>query len=196
MLVMSMHYFQAEITGIMKDKEIAQNSWYGVFLRTHISFGLIAMLIGPFQFVESIRRKHGVLHKNMGYAYCLGVVVSSTTGLVVAQFAMGGSVSEAGFSLLSLFWFSATIAALVFIIQGNVKWHRTMMFISFALTFAAIPQRTMLLIPLFLEIDFMAIYKLSAWVPWIANMIIALFVIDRSNRVAGIPSRASASNSQ
>ena len=187
MLVMSLHYFQTEITGIMKGKEIAQSDWYGTFLRTHISFGLIAIFLGPFQLIKRIRRKHPTWHKIIGRTYFLGVVVSSTTGLVVAQFAMGGRVSEIGFTLLSLFWLGITIAAIGAIIRGEVKWHQRLMLISFALTFAAIPQRTLLLLPLLVEIDFITIYKLSAWAPWIVNTLIALYVFERSNK----PSRDS-----
>jgi len=180
MLIMSMHYFQEEITGILKGKNISSSLWYRLCLKTHIVFGIVAMLIGPFQFIKKIRTNYSKWHRRIGYVYFLSVIISSVTGLLVAQFALGGIISRIGFSFLAILWFVITLLALKSILKRNIKLHKKYMFISYALTFAAIPQRTMLLFPLFFSIDFIPVYRLSAWLPWILNTFLALYFYKKS----------------
>jgi hypothetical protein len=85
------------------------------------------------------------------------------SGLIVAQFAMGGLVSQVGFSFLALGWLGVTIAAVRAVIKGDLQGHRLFMILSYAMTFTAIPQRTLLLLSLYTEIPFIDIYRLSAW---------------------------------
>jgi hypothetical protein len=54
--------------------------------------------------------------------------------------------------------------------------------ISYGLTFAAITQRTLLLVPLLTDIEFIFIYRLSAWLPWILNTAIALYLFKKSEK--------------
>ena len=179
MLIMSNHYFQNEITGVMKGKPVESEWWYGLSLRGHIIFGLVAIFIGPFQFVEKLRIKHIDIHRRIGYIYVLSVLISGICGLIVAQFPMGGIISQIGFSTLAVFWLYSLFKSIKYIRNKNVDKHKKWMFINYGLTFAAIPQRTLLLIPLFIDVDFMDIYRLSAWLPWIMNTIIALLVYNK-----------------
>jgi len=174
MLVMSNHYFQNEITGVMKGKTVENEWWYGLSLRSHIVFGLIAIFIGPFQFIEQIRSKFQKTHKQIGYLYAYSVLISGLCGLVVAQFPMGGIISRLGFSTLAVFWLYTLIKSVLLIKQNKVQQHRKWMFINYGLTFASIPQRTLLLVPLLIDVEFMDIYRLSAWLPWILNTVIAI----------------------
>jgi len=89
---------------------------------------------------------------------------------------MGGWISTIGFSLLALGWFYTTVKAVIAIKAGQIKKHQMWMFFSYALTFAAITQRTLLLVPLLTTIPFIPIYQLSAWLPWAINLSIAYVV--------------------
>jgi len=93
------------------------------------------------------------------------VFFSGFAGLIVAQFAMGGWITSVGFSVLSFLWLFTTIKAISSIRLGDISNHKKWMFLSYALTFSAITQRTLLLIPLWTETLFMPIYQLSAWLP-------------------------------
>jgi hypothetical protein len=145
MLTMSLHFFQNEISGIMKYKDISANM-------------------------------------RLGYIYLSSVLISSVMGLLVAQFAMGGIVSTIGFSILAVFWFVSAIIAITSIRKKDIVTHKKWMFISYGLTFAAITQRTLLLVPLLTDIEFIFIYRLSAWLPWILNTAIALYLFKKSER--------------
>ena len=180
MVIMSFHYFQSDSAGILKRKEIAISLWYLFTFRTHIVLGLVAILIGPFQFIKKIRNTYKISHKVIGYVYTVSVLSSALAGLMIAQFAMGGWITTIGFSVLSIAWLFTTIMAIDSIRCGNVLNHKKWMFLSYGLTFAAITQRTLLLIPLLTEIPFIPIYQLSAWLPWLLNLSIAYYLYKSS----------------
>jgi uncharacterized membrane protein len=181
MIVMSLHYFQSDSAGILKRKEISDSFWYLLTFRTHIFLGLVAISIGPFQFIKKLRFNYKTVHKVIGYIYTTSVLLSGLLGIIIAQFAMGGWITTIGFSSLSLIWIYTTVKAITYIRDGNVLQHKKWIFLSYGLTFAAITQRTLLLIPLLTEIPFMPIYQLSAWLPSLINLSIAYFLFKRSN---------------
>jgi len=177
-----MHYFQDAVTGILKMKEIASNPIYLFCLRTHIALGIAAIFLGPSQFISKFRSKFTNLHRKMGYLYFTCVMVSSITGIIVAQYAMGGMITRIGFSILAIFWFKSALIALNSAKKLDFTRHKKWMYISYGLTFAAITQRTLLLVPLIFSIKFMSIYKLSAWLPWILNTLIAIYLFNKSEQ--------------
>ena len=187
MLVMSANYLAIEPSGILKGKVISKELWYRMMFVIHVLFGIVAISTGPTQFVNSLRVKWPAFHKWMGYLYALSVTASSIAGFFVAPYAMGGMIPRIGFSFLSLIWLSSLLIGIRHIIKGRVLKHQNWLTINYSLTFAAITQRTLLLIPLFLEVPFMPVYRLSAWLPWIFNLCIALLIIRKnqatSNRV-------------
>lgn len=180
MVVMSLHYFQSDKAGILKRKEIADSFWYLFTFRTHIFLGLVAIVIGPFQFMKKIRNNQKTFHRVIGYIYTVSIFFSGLSGLAIAQFAMGGWKTTVGFSILSLAWLYTIIKAISSIRVGEVLNHKKWMFLSYGLTFSAITQRTLLLIPLLTEIKFIPIYQLSAWLPWLLNLSIAYLLFKRS----------------
>lgn len=179
MLVMSMHFFQREISGILKYKAISSHFLFRLFFKTHILFGILAIFTGPLQFLTNLRKKRVQFHRQLGYVYFSAVLISAAMGLFIAQYAMGGILSTLGFSILAVFWMSSAIAAIVAIRKKDLGRHQFWMFINYGLTFAAITQRTLLLVPLLIDIEFITIYRLSAWLPWMLNTLIALYLFRR-----------------
>ncbi len=180
MLIMSMHFFQQEISGILKYKVISSNFIFRLCFKTHILFGMLAIFTGPVQFLNNLRNKHLRFHRRLGYVYFISVLISSVMGLIIAQYAMGGIISTIGFSLLAIAWMGSAILAIVTIRKKKITAHKKWMFVNYGLTFAAIPQRTLLLVPLLIDMEFISIYRLSAWLPWILNTLIALYLFRKS----------------
>jgi uncharacterized membrane protein len=180
MLVMSMHFFQHEVSGIMKYKEISSNAIYRLCFKAHILFGIIAIFTGPVQFLTNLKRTYLSLHRKMGYIYFISVLISAVVGLVIAQYAMGGMISTVGFTILGIFWISSAVLALIAIKKKDITAHKKWMFINYGLTFGAITQRTLLLVPLLINTEFIPVYRLSAWLPWILNTIIAFYLFKKS----------------
>lgn len=179
MLVMSAHYLYQSKSGILQGKEVSDSLWYLTLFRSHIFFGLIAIFLGPIQFFLLNKSGYKTSHQRRGILYVSSIFISGISGLAIAPYAMGGLVTAIGFTILSGIWILVTFAGTIAIINGNVSLHHSLMIISYALTFAAITQRTLLLIPLLSNVPFMPIYKLSAWLPWIFNLIVAYFIILR-----------------
>lgn len=190
MLVMSAHYFQAEPSGILRNKDIASSTLFRIAFKLHIALGIVAIAVGPMQFAQRLRVARRGWHRAAGYVYFGAVFTSAVTGLVIAQFAMGGVVTQIGFSLLATFWFASATLALRAILRRDVRTHQQWMYINYGLTFAAITQRTLLLVPLLSGIAFMPIYQLSAWLPWILNTGIAWYFFQRVSTPAALEQHA------
>ncbi|MBR06971.1 MAG: hypothetical protein CMP48_04720 [Rickettsiales bacterium] len=174
------------ITNVAVRKEVASNLWYLLIFRGHVFFGLIAITVGPFQFVKRILKGNKSIHRRIGYVYFISVLISSVCGIMVAPFAMGGWITSLGFTILSVTWGLITVKSVLAIRGGDLESHQRWVFYSYGFTFSAITQRTLLLIPLLTNVSFMPIYQLSAWLPWILNLIIASLLLKRTNRTLEI----------
>lgn len=180
MVIMAIPYFQSVDHGILSAKPASRSALYLFVFYIHISGGLLGILLGPFQFISSWRKRYPQLHRWLGTAYFLSIFSSGLAGLCIAPFAMGGSAAQTGFFALGLAWLLSTGMGLSTLLRGQYQEHGQWMIRSYALTFAAIPQRTMLLLALFTPVPFLDIYRLSAWLPWLLQLVIAQWIIQRS----------------
>ncbi|MEL6945813.1 MAG: DUF2306 domain-containing protein, partial [Bacteroidota bacterium] len=139
-----------------------------------------AITVGPFQFIKKLRSRFGNLHRKMGYLYFISIMIASLTGLIVAQYAMGGWSTRIGFSVLAVLWSTSTIMAVKTILTNDLVQHKKWIYLSYGFTFSAITQRTLLLTVPISDFDFIDIYRLSAWLPWMINSAIAVFLFERS----------------
>ena len=183
MLLMSGHYLFSDDTGILKTKDISAATWYLITFRIHICGGILAMFIGALQLIKPFRKRSVKLHRLLGYVYVIAICFSSIAGLVIAQFAMGGISTQIGFSILAICWFYTTYRATHAVIHGDIKKHKVWILRSYALSFSAITQRTLLLVPLLTSIDFMMIYRLSAWLPWMLNLLFVEWIRRKQKKV-------------
>ena len=182
MWIMSWHYFIDYESGIITSKEVRQTSWYYLAFNVHVGSGLAAISIGPIQLSTFIQRRK-VWHRYLGYFYVSMVILSGLSGLLMAPYAMAGMMAQLGFATLSIIWVSTTLWAVSAIRTRKLTSHRNWMFRSYALTFSAITQRTMLLIPLLFSVDFFVIYKYSAWLPWIFNLAVVEIILANSRNL-------------
>jgi uncharacterized membrane protein len=174
MLIMSLHYFGSEDSGILLGKSLRTTPWYRISFFTHITAGLFAITLGPFQFSKKLLKRHPNWHRRIGYGYVVAVTLASFSGLLVAPFAMGGILTQLGFSVLSLLWMTSLYFAVSSILSGNVEQHKKWMTVNYALTFAAITQRTILLFAFLPALDFLPVYRASAWLCWMINLSLVL----------------------
>lgn len=73
-----------------------------VALRLHIGGGIVAAFIGPPQFWGGFRNRFRALHRTLGKVYIGAVLTGAVFGLMIATTAVGGTISQAGFSALAL----------------------------------------------------------------------------------------------
>ncbi|MEM7365285.1 MAG: DUF2306 domain-containing protein [Pseudomonadota bacterium] len=158
---------------------------YRVGIYSHIFASLVALAIGPFQFVPWIRQRYLNVHRWSGRAYLTCIGIGGLSGFYVAQFAFGGVVSIVGFSMLALLWLLTGWQAFTAIRRGDISRHREWMIRSFALTLAAVTLRIQLGLYAATGNDFEVFYPLLAWTSWVPNMILAEWYIHhgRSNEM-------------
>ncbi|MFJ7907405.1 DUF2306 domain-containing protein [Kitasatospora sp. NPDC096204] len=142
-------------------------------LYVHIFGALTALLIGPWQFSRRLRERRPRLHRRIGATYLLGCLVGAVGALLLAPVAYGGAVTGAGFACLAVAWLVTGGAGLRAILDGRVSDHRRWMIRSFALTFAAVMLRLMLLAATAAHLDFRTSYTAIAWLCWVPNLLLA-----------------------
>ncbi|MEL6866436.1 MAG: DUF2306 domain-containing protein [Bacteroidota bacterium] len=179
MMIMSFRYFVEDNAGILNGKVIKEQLWYKITFLIHIAMGILAIATGPIQFIDPILRRAPWLHKIIGYGYSLGVLLSGCSGLIIAQYAMGGIITSVGFSSLAIIWLGSLFMALKNILQGKVAAHKAWMTINYALTFSSITQRTILLFAFIPSFSFIVVYQISAWLCWLFNIGVACYIISR-----------------
>jgi uncharacterized membrane protein len=93
-----------------------------------------AILLGPMQFSDTLRKKYTKLHRVLGRIYITGAVIGGPIGAYIQYFQerMGGPRSfsiAAGIDAVLLA--GTTLIAFTFILKGNVQRHRQWMTRSF-----------------------------------------------------------------
>jgi uncharacterized membrane protein len=146
---------------------------HAVGIYIHVFASMLALLLGPLQFAAGLRRKYPQLHRWSGRLYlAVGVLAGGIAGLYMAQFAFGGPIARAGFSLLALSWLYTGVMAYRAICRKNVRLHRQWMLRNYALSFAAVTLRIYLPLSMLSGMPFEASYPIIAWLCWLPNMVI------------------------
>jgi len=150
-------------------------------LIVHIVASMLAILIGPFQFLPGIRKGRWLkLHRWLGRIYLLGILFGGLSGLYMAQLAHGGPIAHLGFTSLAILWLFSGFRAYKHIRNKEIERHREWMTRNYALTFAAVMLR--LWNPIFgmIGIDFTTGYIVVAWLAWMPNLALVEFAIHRN----------------
>lgn len=156
----------------------------------------IALLLGPFQFLNGLRQRRPVLHRWLGRIYLTGILFGGLSAFVIAPGMISGLVGEVGLISLAVLWLWTGWNAYSSIRAGNVALHREWMIRNFGLTFAAVTLRLWLGILIGTQVpqldlkyggDFDALfveaYRVVMWLSWVPNLIIAEWIVQR-RRVA------------
>ena len=108
---------------------------FKTILLPHGLVAALALLLGPFQFSERLRRKYALVHKTIGYLYITGCYLGAPVGAYIQWFQerLGESrnFTIAGIADAAL-WMFATTMALIFIRQRKIQQHRQWMIRSFS----------------------------------------------------------------
>lgn len=146
---------------------------YTVPLMIHVGGSILALAIGPFQFLRSLRTKRPAVHRWLGRLYLLGILLGGVGGFFMAFHAWTGWVARLGFLALAVVWLLTGWLAYRSIRLGKVAEHRRWMIRNYALTFAAVMLR--LLNPLLIfgvGMDEALSYQLVAWLCWLPNLLV------------------------
>jgi uncharacterized membrane protein len=158
----------------------AHFSRYIQLLRVHIAGGIGALLVGPWQFSQSLRTRAVNVHRWMGRFYLVAVAVGSIGGFGMAVVSQGGMPTHLGFGVLAVLWFVTGSQAYRMVRSGKIEAHRQWMIRNFALTLAAVTLRQYMPLMLFvLRWPFTPTYITVSWLCWVPNLLIAEWMVRR-----------------
>lgn len=152
------------------------------FLGVHVLSGILALLVGPFQFVGRIRRRFLRAHRFLGAVYIASATALGLTGLVLAPTAYTGLVAVLGFTFLDLAMLFTTWTAVRMVVARRIGEHRRWMIRSFSLILAGVMLRVMTSIHGGLsaigltDMTYETAYAAISWLCWVPNFLIALWV--------------------
>lgn len=150
----------------------------------HVAGGLLATVLGPFQFIKRLRVGRWLrLHRWTGRLYLIGIGLGGLFGFYMTFVAYGGLSNKLGFGLLALTWLYTGYQAYATIRRREVDAHRAWMIRNYSLTFGAILLRLWLGVFQVAGLDFDTSYALTAWVAWVPHLIVAEVIISSTYRV-------------
>jgi uncharacterized membrane protein len=171
--------FRSDIHFLKEKQDVVFNVFWRTAFYIHITGGMLAIVLGPFQFLRQFRNRNFKVHRLMGKIYLAAILfLAGPTGLFMAFYAEGGFGGAAGFTVMALLWIFTTWKAYESIMARKIDAHRNWMVRSYALTFAAVTLR--LWVPWashYLGISPEITVISSAWISWIPNLIVAEILI-------------------
>ena len=112
-------------------------------LMGHLTGGILALLIGPFQFYSKLRNKYLKLHRTLGKIYLIAILIAVVSSTFLAWGKSMGIHWTWGFSLqiLALAWFTTAFMAYRSIRLKRIEQHRLWMIRSYIVTFGFVAFR-------------------------------------------------------
>ncbi|GAB2530147.1 hypothetical protein GCM10027167_38130 [Nocardia heshunensis] len=161
----------------------------------HIVFAGLALALGPWQFSRRIRLRHLGIHRTVGRAYLLAVLIGGIAALIMAPFSSVAMIGFFGFSALAACWMWTGWRAYRAIRERDIASHQAWMIRCFALTYAAVTLRLEFGALILVQLPFvhgsadMSAITATAYAPlpflcWLPNLVVAEFMIRRR----GLPS--------
>ena len=153
------------------------------FLYVHAGFAATALLLGPFQFIQSLRRTHLRLHRIMGRVYVLCCLLGGAAALPLSLGSTSGPIAQSGFFIQAVLWLCVTSNGWRLAVQGRIAEHKLWMIRSFGLTFAAVTLRAIIFgFPAIFGMTFQTAFLIASWACWLFNIAVVEAWIWYSSR--------------
>ncbi|WP_199881272.1 DUF2306 domain-containing protein [Streptomyces sp. CB03911] len=157
-------------------------------LMLHVGGGVVALVLGPWQFPPRLRARRPALHRLVGRVYLAAALATAVGGLLLVPKGLFGPIAPLGFAALAVLLLVATVAAFVSIRRGAVERHRIWMVRSYALIFTGVTFRLWISGFSAAGVPFGQAYGSGAWAAWLLNLLVAEHVVARirtGQRAAG-----------
>ncbi|MCX5215100.1 DUF2306 domain-containing protein [Kitasatospora sp. NBC_00240] len=157
-------------------------------LMLHVGGGVVALVLGPWQFPQRLRTRRPVVHRLIGRVYLVSALATAAGGLLLVPKGLFGPIAPLGFAALAVLLLVATVAAFVSIRRGAVARHQIWMIRSYALIFTGVTFRLWISGFAAAGVPFGQAYGSGAWASWLLNLLVAEHVVARlrtGHRAAG-----------
>jgi uncharacterized membrane protein len=155
----------------------------------HIFTAAVALVLGPWQFIASVRAKRR-LHRTIGRVYLLAGVLPSAVAAIPVALWTGRLLTQVGLTTAAVLWGVTGALAYRAARRRDFTAHRAWMMRNYALTFLAVTARVLVPLLLLVQVPFGAAGDIGARAPamipvgqtlgWIVNLIVAEFLIRRT----------------
>ncbi len=154
----------------------------------HILAGTVFMLLGPLQFIPSIRRHWPKMHRVTGRVFLVCGLIAAATGLGV-EFTFplrGGYVKRAAMVLFSLAMLVALVLAWRAAVRRRIDLHRAWVVRAYAIGLALSTTR-LYFIPAYLMYGNPSQFEAATvtWTGFCINCLVAEWIVRRSRRTHG-----------
>lgn len=148
----------------------------------HISGGLIALTLGPFQFWKSFRNKFINAHRWMGRIYLTAILI----GTISASYLAWTSAIRVNFSWalglqsLAFAWITTSSMAYIAVRQKRILQHKEWMIRSYVVTFAFVTFRWLTDLPIAIQVmnKFEERGPTIIWLSWTIPLLITEIVLS------------------
>jgi uncharacterized membrane protein len=151
-------------------------------LMLHVAGAVVALSLGPWQFVRRLRSRWPRGHRVVGRVYVVAVLATSVGGLLLAPTTYTGRLAGLAFALLAVGTLGSTAMAFVAIRRRQIARHRVWMTRSYAFIFTGVSFRLGLVLLPSLGLSFHTAYPVSAWIAWPINLAVAEVLLRRRQR--------------
>ena len=148
------------------------------FLLIHILGGLVAIVIGPFQFSRRIRTAYPKVHRITGRIYLSSIVIGALGGMIMAATTTRNFVYASGLFSLALAWLLTSGMAFIAIRRRNFIQHQQWMIRSYVVTFAFVTYRLVFDLMTSFGIQGPERGMLISWACWAVPLLITELVIQ------------------
>lgn len=142
------------------------------WLWLHIAGAATALLVSPVQLLPWIRKRYPQIHRTTGRIYVMGCLTGGAGGFIVAFGSTAGPIATAGFATLAVIWIWVNAQGWRAALQRRFADHRRWMLRSVSLTFGAVTLRLYLAIGMAAGLPFFEVYRATAWISWLPNLIL------------------------
>lgn len=146
---------------------------------SHVIGGGTAMLLGPFQFLASIRQHAPKIHRWIGRVYAGGILIGGVNAFYVSFTSLCRPLGQYAFAFLGFIWLVTAMLGMLAIWKGKVSQHQDWMTRNFALTYAAVMLRWQLPLLIGLGMGTEPSLTLTGFTCWIPNLVFAEWWINR-----------------
>lgn len=160
----------------------------------HVVGGLVAMLAGCMQMWPWLRQTRPRLHRIVGRIYVGAIFIAAPAAVALVvlgamrdgpRFGTHLNAFAVGSTLWAILWLATTVRGVYLARRRRFAEHRRMVIYSFALTLAIMYSRPLIIMAAFNAVpgwDFAAFFENMGWLPWVVNLLIAQWWLNRTAR--------------
>jgi uncharacterized membrane protein len=147
----------------------------------HISGGLLAISIGPFQFWKAFRNKYLTTHRWLGRIYLVAILTGSVSSTHLAwttalEVHWTWALALQG---LAFAWITTASMAYISVMRKRIQQHKDWMIRSYVVTFAFVTFRFLTELPMVKELgSFIEVGPTAIWVSWTVPLLVTEIFIN------------------